>query len=296
MNTFWCFTQCNPEYALDSLFEEYLDLGKIRYASWQLEMSSTGTPHYQGYVELPRNQRLSYVRKLLDKTDWSVVYSTREYARNYTRKEESRIEGPYEVGTWIEGGPGRRSDLREYAQAILNGTERKKLIEEFPRQYISYPRGTDAAYELVEKKRTWITELHVLIGPPGCGKTTMVSKISPDMYWKQSSKWWDRYAGEADVCLDDFYGWIPFHDLLRLADGTPYMVERKGGQCQFLAHRLYITSNKAPIEWYRADGNFCWQALFRRITTITVWLDGQKHIYSSYDDFVADVSVHRYAI
>lgn len=294
MHTHWCFTLNNPEHALDVLFEEWHSAGNIRYVAWQLEIGESGTVHYQGYLELSRNQRLSYVRRILPLAHWESRRGTREQARDYARKDDSRLEGPFELGSFESGGSGSRTDIASYANAIKSGANRLALFNEYPAQFLAYQRGTDAAIVLYERKRTWRTALHVYLGRPGCGKTTKVLAVAPNAYWKQSTKWWDNYNGEEDVCLDDFYGWLPFHDLLRLADGTPLQVERKGGQSQFLAKSIYITSNKSPSEWYKNDGRFEWDALFRRITTITVWVGAEQWEYSSYADFAAETQKHGY--
>jgi hypothetical protein len=58
----------------------------------------------------------------------------------------------------------------------------------------------------------------VLYGKTNLGKSYYVRKHAPDAYWKQRSVWWDGYEDHKDVVLDDFYGWIPFDNMLRLCD------------------------------------------------------------------------------
>lgn len=41
----WFFTLNNPEFALDTIFE---DNPAINYATWQLEIGESGTEHFQG--------------------------------------------------------------------------------------------------------------------------------------------------------------------------------------------------------------------------------------------------------
>ena len=71
-------------------------------------------------------------------------------------------------------------------------------------------------------------------------------------YWKQRSNWWDGYSTQETVVLDEFYGWLPFDLLLRLCDRYPLLVETKGGQVQFVAKTIIITSNSLPSNWYRS--------------------------------------------
>lgn len=57
----WLFTLNNPEGLPDG--DELLSSG-VTYAVFQEEVGENGTHHLQGYVELERNQALSYVTKL----------------------------------------------------------------------------------------------------------------------------------------------------------------------------------------------------------------------------------------
>ena len=45
----------------------------------------------------------------------------------------------------------------------------------------------------------------VLWGPSGTGKSRFVAKRWPKAFWKSpEAKWWDGYAGQEVVVLDDF--------------------------------------------------------------------------------------------
>ena len=61
----------------------------------------------------------------------------------------------------------------------------------------------------------------------------------------------DNYAHQDAVCLDEFYGWLQWDVLLRLADRYPLLVETKGGQIQFSSKKLIFTSNTEPTKWYK---------------------------------------------
>lgn len=287
----WCFTLNNPDGALDVDLQARYDTGDITYVTWQLEIGESGTVHYQGYLELARSQRLSYVRALLPSAHWESRKGTRDQARDYARKSDSRVEGPHEIGEWVPGGSGRRTDIHDYASAIRSGASRLALFEQHPRCFLAYQRGTDAAIDLYEPKRTEPTAIWLFLGPPGCGKTRLAMELAPNAFFKQlTSKWWDGYYRHEDVIFDDFYGSIPYHELLRLGDRTPLSIEIKGGQRQFVAKRLLITSNKAPIDWYREEvkAKYDFRALMRRITKVYYWdIDSKLTVFDSYEDFEA---------
>ena len=70
----------------------------------------------------------------------------------------------------------------------------------------------------------------VLWGPSGTGKSRFVAKRWPKAFWKSpEAKWWDGYAGQEVVVLDDFKDYaMPLVDLQRLLDWYPLWVEVKG--------------------------------------------------------------------
>lgn len=77
-----------------------------------------------------------------------------------------------------------------------------------------------------------------------------MGSLSGSIYYKPHGKWWQRYDGEHTVIMDDFYGWVPYDEMLRIMDRYPHKVETKGGYKEFLSKQLIITSNLHPCEWY----------------------------------------------
>jgi len=63
--------------------------------------------------------------------------------------------------------------------------------------------------------------------------------------------WWDAYAGESTVVLDEFDGWLPYTQVKRLFDYGETKCETKGSKVQCLAHRFIMTTNVPPWCWYR---------------------------------------------
>lgn len=73
----------------------------------------------------------------------------------------------------------------------------------------------------------------------------------PGAYWKPKGKWWDGYTGQSTVIVDDFYGWIPLDDFLRITDRYPLLAEIKGSVAQFTARTIIFTSNIPWLQWYK---------------------------------------------
>jgi len=273
----WCFTLNNPEAPLN--LQPCVDNGDIIYAIYQLEEgSNTGQLHYQGYIEGARRYRLTQVKRLhpdLERAHFEPRRGSRQEAREYCDKEESRCTSQtleslnraswniqQEVGTWRTTCQGARRDLDLVKQLISDGTDEATIADQHFGDWVRYYRAFREYRRVITPNRSWKTEVHVLYGPTGTGKSKFALEQHPGAYWKQRSNWWDGYDGNECVVLDEFYGWIAFDLLLRLLDRYPLLVETKGGQTQFMAKTIVITTNKRPDQWYK---NAYFPALERRV-------------------------------
>lgn len=269
----WCFTFNNPD-GLLNYEDEFVPHG-ARYLIFQLEYApTTGTPHFQGYVEFSGPKRLAGVRKILRSAHWEPRQGTRDEARKYCMKDESRMigeqedVGPWEFGLWEHGGQGKRTDIYELHGMLKKGASEVEVLEEMPAMWFKYHNAITKAKLLLAKKkeRNFKTEVYLFIGPTGTGKSSWIAEHYPDAYWKSQDQWWDNYQDQETVVLDEFYGWLPFSFMLRLLDRYPMQVQVKGGFVNFAPKRIFITSNKQPYEWYRSDKVQVYlDALYRRI-------------------------------
>lgn len=125
---YWVFTDNNPSYEPADLPVASFE----KYVSWQLEEGEEGTTHVQGYLECATRQRLSALKKWLPRAHFETRKGTAEQARDYTRKEESRKEGPWERGIFQPVSQGQRTDLEECVEAIKSGATEPEAIEQFP--------------------------------------------------------------------------------------------------------------------------------------------------------------------
>lgn len=262
----WCFTLNNPE-KKQLLFET---LPEVRYAIYQTERGTSGTEHLQGYVELFNPRRWNYLSTLLPGAHFEKRKGTRDQARDYCKKEESRTDGPFEYGDWNSGGSGKRNDLLNIKKQIDEGKSEENIADNYFETWIKYYRGLREYKRIKTTKRNWKTEVTVLVGPPGSGKSRKCLQDATKAYWKQRGHWWDGYENQEHVVIDDYYGWLPYDTLLRLLDRYPMILETKGGHVEFVAKHIWITSNKYPQEWYKSE-NIEIGALLRRIeNTITL--------------------------
>jgi len=265
------------------------------FVVFQLEACpTTGNQHVQGYCHFANARTLSSVRKRLK--DASVVIADGSAQQNlvYCTKAETRVPGtlPYTRGE--VPSPGARNDIADVVKKI-SGAKRvnwELLIDEHPTEIVRYHKGFQFVAAKTRKPRSWQTTVSVIWGPPGSGKTWNLARLleGKDPFYLTKSMcsgattWWDRYEGQEDVVLEEFSGWLPISTLIDLINSTPVSVQVKGGTTQFVAKRIWITSNFDPTTWYGRSGNVPvqqLQALHRRlsppIAEIVFWGYGPDH-------------------
>lgn len=261
-NINWIFTINNPTFEDNPQIWE-----SVKYLIYQKEKGEQGTEHYQGYVIFNKRMSLKSCKKINARAHWEVRRGTHAQAKAYCSKEEGRIEEPVEMGE--EPKQGGRTDLAEIKAKLDEGASLKAIKDEHFNSWCRYRQSFAIAKQMGQPKRDFKTQVAVIWGPTGTGKSRFVQEKSGDsIYWKSDQKWWDGYNNQDYVCLDDFYGWIKYHDMLRLLDRYPLQLETKGGQVEFNSKRIWITSNKHPREWYKDITPEKYAALERRIDVI----------------------------
>lgn len=200
---------------------------------------------------------------------------SREQARDYCRKVDTRTDGPWECGTFTKG-QGQRTDLEDATTALMETRSLDSVADSHPVAYVKYSRGLQNLLYIKRKQdaKKWrdIT-VKVFWGEAGSGKTRaavaqtdsyfILDKISDNM-------WFDGYDSEEHLIIDDFYGWIKFGNFLRLCDGYPYRCPIKGGMLWANWTSVTFTSNKHPDSWYDQSklNDAQINAFHRRITEI----------------------------
>lgn len=265
MSRSYCFTINN--YSADD--ENKLINFPCRYMIYGREIGEGGTPHLQGYVEFDAPKRMGAVSKMLPRAHLEKRRGTRDQARDYCMKEHDFSE----QGNWAAGGQGARTDLHEVMGRIQKGEKKKVTMEDLPETYSRNMRFIEAYRAEVEKETTREfrkVEVNVLVGEPGSGKTRFAHEKEPELFTVNAGETFpfDGYDGEAAILLDDFYGGIKYHELLRILDGHQYKVNIKGGHRYAKWTRIYITSNEQPGSWYERGLT---PALARRLTNVTTF-------------------------
>lgn len=256
--------------------EEHLDLikwcleaeqvkGALAYAIVGEEVGESGTPHLQGYINFGRNNRKSW--------KWLKGFIPRAHIEEAKGDDNDNKVYCSKDGKFREFGepqrPGKRNDLSNVVDAIKSGKRVAEIAMEHSNTFVKYHRGLRELSYIVRSKhpRDFKTEVHVLIGPPGTGKSRYaadMTKTLGSVYYKPRGEWWDGYDGEDSIVIDDFYGWLKYDELLKICDRYPYQVPIKGGYVQFTSKHIFITSNVDIDRWYKFQG-YDTAAIRRRI-------------------------------
>lgn len=242
----WCFTINNPTP------EDCPDKWDCKYVVWQLEKGKEETPHYQGYVEFKDVKRLAAVKKINGRAHWENRKGPQEKAIEYCRKEEGRLDGPWESGEKAPGA-GTRTDLAVVAAAVKAGATMQEIADKYESTYILHGKKIEHWRSVLNSKPynhdtvrgVWFW------GPPGTGKSHTARERYPGCYVKMQNKWWDGYAGEHFVLIDDFDdcgGDKLGHYLKIWADKYHCTGEVKNSVLQLQHRVLVITSNYHPRE------------------------------------------------
>lgn len=251
-------------YTLNNYSDEEVQAAKkidARYHCFGFEVGDSGTPHLQGSVVFHQAKTLVYCRKVLSRARWAIMERSIEEASDYCKKD----------GDFFESGKipqqGKRSDL-DAAISTLKTHGYKRVAEDHPREFVKFHRGfKELALTIGEKYEHHSVRGIWIYGPPGTGKSHAARNFDEDIYIKAQNKWFDGYAGESVILLDDLDTHTLGHHLKIWADKYACTGETKGGTVQ-LRHKLFVvTSNYSIDELFKEDENMA-KALERRFKLI----------------------------
>jgi hypothetical protein len=252
----WCFTLNNyTDVELEHLQGLDLEARQMRYLVVGKEVSTTGTPHLQGFCYFVNKKSMGQVKKIIGtlRVHLEIAKGSPAQNREYCSKDQDFFEkGECPMDREAVCKKARRAKKSK----MLLDTSMKTLVDEGEISLLSLP--------LVEKARTIYRRLGSpvttdgprgiwIVGPPGTGKTHYVVTKEPVLYWKPQNKWWDGYEGEEAILLDDLDSNCLGHYLKRWMDKYACTGEVKGGKVALQHKRFYVTSNYTPGQLWQDD-------------------------------------------
>jgi len=251
----------------------------IRWIGFGREVCpTTGTPHLQGFLYTWEPVRLSKFKlTFLKNRHMEIVRGNFEQNETYCNKDKQ----------WEEYGErpqqGRRNDILGAKRRLDSGIAIGDLMEDeaFFGIVMRNERSLSKYAEQQRFKRMCAEgykkpEVHIRVGPKGSGKTKYVYEQHgfanvfpvPDV----TGKWHDGYLGQPVLLYDDVDPCkAPEIEYFKhITDGYPRHYPFKGGFCYIRPTHIYITSNHQPSEWWKGISPGDWEAIKRRISTITL--------------------------
>jgi len=151
----YCFTINNPTADVITFPAD-----KCKCAVYQKEIGTSGTVHFQGYLELKSPARIPSIKQWGG--DWPRAHleirrGTRLQAVEYSEKSESRAPGA-ETVYWpdketvdplSDSQQGKRSDLSRVAQLVTDGGTFRDVAMQHPESFIKYYRGIQSLISTV---------------------------------------------------------------------------------------------------------------------------------------------------
>lgn len=238
----------------------------MRYLCAQQERApTTGKLHWQAYIHTDADMTVSAVIKQLPGVHIERRLGSIQQAIDYCRKPESAVpDSFFEVGE--KPTQGARTDLYTAAAEVRKGGLSAVTDDTMIVKYgVGLSRLDSIRFDYRGFKPKTVVWYH---GPAGSGKSKTAQDEAPGtLYRKPTSQWFDGYAGQDSVIIEDYDSSYPMTltELLQLLDGYPMMVPLKGSYAPMRARHIAITSIQYP-RFYFDIGR--WPEVWRRITRI----------------------------
>ena len=251
----------------------------------------TGTPHLQCYaIVSAQHQRATLVKKAFPNASNIAKQKPRgsiSQSVAYCKKDGKFVEFGVQPP---DQQPGKRNDLQVLGELARNGASDKEMMEE---DYPTWARNHNALtlarnVFYVPKVRPDI-QVILKYGETRMGKTYDSRKEYPDLYKKPLGKglWFDGYAQQRVVFIDEFSGQWPLTDVLQLLDSDPVQVEVKGGHAHFDPDVIVLATNDHPNRMYTDSSHSRRAAFFARLKTIHYYTGRNQYLVLNADERLA---------
>lgn len=232
---------------------------EVRYLCGQLEQApSTNRVHLQAYIQLRQQKSIRAVQAILDCPGLHLEEQrgSNEQARDYCRKDDTRIAGPWECGEFCRGA-GHRTDLTAVARASLDPARSfRSIVDEFPEAVLRYGGNIARIRRLADAPARHDQTVVLYWGDAGAGKSRAahadLERACARVYsWSSAAeKWFDGYDQHDGLVLDDITGKESLEWFLAITGDGPCRVQAKGDSAPLTTKHIIITSNTCDDEWF----------------------------------------------
>lgn len=176
---------------------------------------------------------------------------------------------------------GRRTDLKECTDAILAGSSKRDLVQNFPEVYAKFGGNLDKMITLAAPPPPRLRSVTVTIlwGEPGTGKTWRVYNQLPDCYFVRPGRDpWGNYDQQDAICFDEFDDTLwPITDMNEFLTGYRCQLNCRYTNKWAYWTKVFIISNLDPANFYQFTRDVQRRAFNRRIhSTIEVLNQAQE--------------------
>lgn len=218
-----------------------------KYIVYGQETGESGTPHKQGTVVFKSAKTLSAAIKALPKRAHVEVCKFIHKSIEYCKKDGDFVER----GTPPKNQEEKGKMEQERWANFISLAEQDRLDEIDPKDRVKHYRAAEYfRSEGAKKRKLDDTEerMEWYYGPSGTGKSRKARTENPAAYLKMCNKWWDGYADEDCVIIEDF---DKKHDVLAhhmkiWGDRYDFLAEHKGGAKRIRPKKIIVTSNYHP--------------------------------------------------
>lgn len=273
----WCWTLNNPAEDDEEKIRRLWEGGYVTYVLFGREVSESGTPHLQGYLELPKKRTLGGLKRLIgDRPHLEPRRGTQQEAMEYCKKD----------GNFVEfGNPdaqGERTDLKKIVARLQAGVKLRDIAIEEPSIYCRYRNGLRDISEWISGPDREPPTCIFLGGAPGSGKSYWSYNLNPESCWSYPGDgWFDGYCGQLVAIFDDFAddlqdgaNKITYSKFLQITDRYPIRVPIKGGFTWWKPRIIVLTSNRAFDELYCSFRGYNRGAVARRFKCVR-WIESR---------------------
>lgn len=251
------------DFMLPTWLEHVHNTLECEFTIGQLEQGEQGTPHVQFAIWLPKGKkaRATQLAKKIPGVHWEGVKQDNGVS-SYVTKEEGRLEGPYQFGkeplNWNVKGNRAKSIERNRLimekplhELVDEGLISATMAHQVKKSQDAY-KASKAEASVQALQGDLLSHNIWLWGQAGIGKTGWFVDYFKDhggLYNKDKSKYWNMYAGQDGVLINDVELKEDFllGSLKRWAEHQPFPAEDKYGSFVTIRPKhIVVTSNYTP--------------------------------------------------